>query len=45
MAIQIDMTLLQMALNMIRKGQIRWLAEGDIVGQISFIHRLFGIVA
>jgi hypothetical protein len=33
------------AMNMIRKGQTRWLAKGDVVGQISFIHRLFGIVS
>ena len=33
------------AMNMIRKGQIRWLARGDVVGQISFIHQLFGIAA
>jgi len=33
------------AMNMTRKGQIRWLAKGDVVGQISFIHRLFGLAA
>lgn len=31
------------SMNMIRKGQVRWLAKGDIVGQVTFIHRLFGI--
>ena len=29
--------------NMIRKGQVRWLAKGDITGQVAFISRLFGI--
>jgi transposase-like protein len=29
----------------IRKGQIRWLAKGDVVGQLQFIHALFGIAA
>jgi len=24
-------------MNMIRKGQMRWLAKGDIVGQVAFI--------
>jgi len=33
------------AMNIIRKGQIRWLAKGDIVGQIGFIKRTFGIAA
>jgi hypothetical protein len=31
------------AVNMIRKGQVRWLAKGDITGQVAFISRLFGI--
>jgi transposase-like protein len=29
--------------NMIRKGQVRWLAKGDITGQVAFISSLFGI--
>jgi transposase-like protein len=29
--------------NMIRKGQVRWLAKGDITGQVAFISNLFGI--
>jgi hypothetical protein len=29
----------------IRKGQIRWLAKGDVVGQVKFINALFGIAA
>ena len=29
--------------NMIRKGQIRWLQKGDILGQVAFIAALFGI--
>jgi len=33
------------AMNIIRKGQIRWLAKGDIVGQARFIERTFGIAA
>jgi hypothetical protein len=30
---------------MIRKGQIRWLAKADTVGQMRFIERMFGIAA
>ena len=33
------------AMNIIRKGQIRWLSKGDIVGQKQFIDRIFGIAA
>jgi transposase, IS6 family len=33
------------AMNMIRKGQIRWLPKGDIVGQVEFVQRMFGIAA
>jgi transposase, IS6 family len=33
------------AMHAIRKGQIRWLAKGDAVGQRQFIHALFGITA
>jgi len=33
------------AMNMIRKGQVRWLAKGDVVGQVRFIERVFGIAA
>jgi hypothetical protein len=29
----------------IRKGQIRWLAEGDATEHREFIHSLFGIAA
>jgi IS6 family transposase len=29
--------------NMIRKGQVRWLPKGDIVGQIAFVRGLFGL--
>jgi IS6 family transposase len=29
--------------NMIRKGQVRWLAQGDIAGQVAFITRLFDL--
>jgi transposase-like protein len=31
------------AMHMIRKGQVRWLAKGDVVGQIRFIHQVYGI--
>lgn len=30
-------------MNMIRKGQVRWLAKGDIAGQVAFVSGLFGI--
>ena len=30
-------------MNIIRKGQIRWLPKSYIVGQIRFIERMFGI--
>jgi transposase-like protein len=33
------------AMHAIRKGQIRWLAKGDVIGQRQFIHALFGIAA
>ena len=33
------------AMHVIRKGQIRWLAKGDVIGQRQFIHTLFGIAA
>ena len=33
------------AMNMIRKGQVSWLAKGDIVGQVRFIERVFGLTA
>ena len=29
--------------NMIRKGQVRWLAKNDIAGQVAFISSLLGI--
>ena len=31
------------AMNMIRKGQIRWLPKADTVGQMRLIERTFGI--
>ena len=31
--------------NMIRKGQVRWLEKGNIIGQIAFIAGLFGLTA
>jgi transposase-like protein len=33
------------AMNIIRKGQIRWLPKGQVPGQKRFIERLFGIAA
>jgi hypothetical protein len=33
------------AMHMIRKGQIRWLKKGDIVGQVHFVNRAFGLAA
>ena len=32
-------------MNIIRKGQIRWLPQGEVLGQKRFIERLFGIAA
>jgi IS6 family transposase len=29
--------------NMIRKGQVRWLEKDDIIGQIAFVAGLFGL--
>jgi len=28
---------------MIRKGQVRWLAKGDVLGQIQFIREILGL--
>jgi transposase-like protein len=33
------------AMNVIRKGQIRWLAKSDVLGQVHHIERIFGIAA
>ena len=30
-------------MNMIRKGQVRWLAKDNIAGQAALIGRLFGL--
>ena len=32
-------------MNMIRKGQIRWLAKGDIAGQVAFVSASFGLAS
>jgi IS6 family transposase len=32
-------------MNMVRKGQMRGVEKGDILGQIAFISSLFGVVA
>lgn len=31
------------AMNMIRKGQIQGVEKGDVIGQISFLHEIFGV--
>jgi IS6 family transposase len=31
-------------INMIRKGQVRWVPKGDIAGQLAFVAGLFGVV-
>jgi hypothetical protein len=28
---------------MIRKGQVRWLLKGDVIGQVLFIERALGL--
>ena len=33
------------AMNIIRKGQIRWLPKGDVVGQKNFVDRIFAAAA
>jgi hypothetical protein len=30
---------------MIREGQIRWLAKGDVLGQVRYIEQIFGVAA
>jgi hypothetical protein len=30
---------------MIRKGQVRWLAKGDIAGQVAFVGALLELAA
>jgi transposase-like protein len=31
-------------INMIRKGQVRWVPKGDIAGQVAFVSNLFGVI-
>jgi len=33
------------AMHMIRKGQVRWLGKGDVLGQIAFIEDTLGVAA
>jgi len=33
------------AMNMIRKGQVEGVEKGDAMGQLSFIHQIFGVAA
>jgi hypothetical protein len=30
-------------MHMINKGRVRWLAKGDVVEQVKFIHTLFAV--
>jgi hypothetical protein len=30
------------AMNVIRKGQFRWLAKGDVLGQVHYTEQIFG---
>ncbi len=32
-------------MNMLRKGQLRGVAKGDVLGQVALIARLFGVAA
>jgi len=32
-------------MNMLRKGQVGGVGKGDIIGQVTFIARLFGVAA
>ena len=33
------------AMEMVRKGRVRWIATDNVVGQAKFITKLFGIAA
>jgi transposase, IS6 family len=33
------------AMEMVRKGRVRWIGTDDVVGQAKFITKLFGIAA
>lgn len=33
------------AMHVIRKGQIRWLQKGNVIGQVRFVNRVFGLAA
>jgi hypothetical protein len=30
-------------MNMIRKGQVRWIAKDDIAGQVMFVENILGL--
>ena len=32
-------------MQMIRKGQVRWLPKGDVVGQVQFVNETLGLKA
>jgi hypothetical protein len=36
---------MKQAMHLIRKGQVRWLAKGEIAEQIRFIKCMFGLVS
>ena len=33
------------AMNMIRKGQIQGIEKGDVIGQLSCLHKIFGVAS
>jgi IS6 family transposase len=32
-------------MNMVRKGQVKGVSKGDVMGLISFINKIFGVAA
>ena len=32
-------------MHMIREGQVRWFAKGDVIGQVQFVNETFGLKA
>jgi hypothetical protein len=38
-----DLKELMEVIHMIRKGQVRWLLKGDVMGQMLFIERTLGL--
>ena len=33
------------AVHMIRKGQVRWLPKGDVLGLLLFLNEILGLIA